>query len=121
VKRQMNKVGDTHDETSRPTVAGLEEPVKAYTARAAYTVGQSERGQPEAPRVPVEGPKKSVTTNRAPEVGGESAFGMNAQPGRTSVVTEYKQLPHNLPDTISQKEVVLDAMDYCPIRTGGGQ
>jgi hypothetical protein len=72
---------------------------------AGYIVGSEGPGQPPAPTIAVEAP--TTATARVPEVGGESAFGMNAAPERGGVV-EYRQPATRLPDAISAREIAND-------------
>jgi hypothetical protein len=74
---------------------------------AAYEVGQSDPGQPAAPTVGME--TSTAGAPRVPEVGGESAFGMNAQPEKnTGLVQAYKQPASGLPDSISARQIYND-------------
>jgi hypothetical protein len=60
---------------------------------AAYQVGQSDPGQPEAPSIAVEAAKTATTR----------------EPERGNAIPEYRQPAHNLPDQISAREVYDDA------------
>ena len=84
---------------------------------ASYEVGQSDPGQPAAAEIGNE-PAGTATAPRAPEVGGESAFGQNAQPGRGDAIVEYKPSASNLPQTISAREIANDAAGYTDGRCG---
>lgn len=99
----------THDvtETSPTPLSG--EP-------AALKVDEvADPGATNAPKVSLEEPKGAPA--RVPEVGGESAFGMNAKPELGDAV-EYKAPPSNLPGSISAREVERDAADYVNGRFG---
>jgi hypothetical protein len=81
----------THDATETSPTALTGKP-------AGYIVGSEGPGQPAAPTIAVESP--TTTTARVPEVGGESAFGMNAKPERGDAIPEYRQPLSRLPETI---------------------
>jgi hypothetical protein len=92
-------------------------PTPLVARPAAYEVGQSDPGQPAAPEIGNE-PARTATAPRAPEVGGESAFGQNAQPERGDAIVEYKPSASNLPQTISAREIANDAAAYYDGRCG---
>jgi hypothetical protein len=74
-------------------------PTPLVARPAAYEIGQSDPGQPAAPEIGNE-PARTATAPRAPEVGGESAFGQNAQPERGDAIKEYVQPASRLPERL---------------------
>jgi hypothetical protein len=95
-----------HDSETPNQTLGVSVSLPRRPDAAGYLVGQATESTPTAPE-PVARVAGAPGGRSVPTVGGESSFGMNAQPERGSVV-EYRQPETRLPERISAQEVYLD-------------
>jgi hypothetical protein len=91
--------------------------MEVHDEPAAYEVGQSGPGQPAAPTIPVSTPPTSGGRSVL-AVGGESSFGLNTAPERSSTITEHRPPASNLPEQLSHAQIADEAASYWDGRCG---